>query len=330
MELPYDVRREEEDGYPVYVLEDRAVRSEAWVVPGIGLNLYRFSIERGDESIAVIDSPPTLEDLRREPYHYGVPVLFPFPGRIPQGRFTFGGRTYELAKLDEEGNAIHGLVASRPWRVIATGPSGEDGAVLVGRFESPEFSVLAEQYPSAFRLDLTYRLRAWTLTIEARAENIGRDPLPIGFGLHPYLRAPLREALTAGGCVIEVPATRRWELAGGVPTGRLLPLDEDLAQGVSLEGRIFDDVYTGLLLTDGVSRCVMGDTRARLAAVVEADRQFGQWVVYTPPRPAICFEPWTSLPNAVQLQQQGIDAGLIVLEPGGWRCWTVRLVIRNT
>ena len=328
MNLPYDVRREQDDGYPVYVLEDRAARAQAWVAPEVGLNLYRFSLDRGDESIAAIDPPPTIEDLRREPHHYGIPILFPFPGRIPQGRFRFQGRDYTLAELNAEGNAIHGFVSERPWRVIASGPSVE-GAVLVGRFESPDFPALAGQYPSAFRLDLTYRLRAWTLTIEARAENIGHGPLPVGFGLHPYLRAPLHAEVSAGGCVIEVPATRRWELAGGLPTGRLLPLEEDLTQGVSLEGRIFDDVYTGLQLTDGASRCVLADTRARLRAVVEADRQFSQWVVYTPPRPAVCFEPWTCLPNAIQLQQQGIDAGLIVLAPGEWRCWAAKISVRE-
>ncbi len=112
-----------------------------------------------------------------------------------------------------------------------------------------------------------------------------------------------------------------------LPTGRLLPLEEDVAAGVSLEGRTFDEVYTGLLLTQGASHSILSDTRARLAVVVEADRQFTNWVVYTPPRPAVCLEPWTCIPNAVNLP--GIEGGLAVLGPGEHRTWRVRITVRQ-
>jgi aldose 1-epimerase len=328
-ELPYAVRMEEEDGQTVYVLEDVVARSEVWVAPSLGFNAYRFSVEPEDHGVAIIDPPPTLAELAASPAGYGMPVLFPFPGRIPGGRFRFAGRQYKLEKSEERDYAIHGFVMSRPWQVVAWATSVHDGAVLVGRLESPAFPELAGQYPSAFRLDLTYRLRAWALTVEARAENIGSGPLPVGYGLHPYLHVPLDHGLSAGGCLVAVPATRRWELAGLVPTGRLLPLEEDVAAGVSLEGRTFDEVYTGLLLTQGASRAVLSDTEARLAVVVEADREFRNWVVYTPPRLAVCLEPWTCTPNAINLQAQGIDAGLTLLHPGEWHSWTVRLRVHQ-
>ncbi len=328
-EGPYVVRREREDGYPVYVLEDRAARAEAWIAPDLGFNAYHFAVEQGEHEAAIIDPPPTLADLREDPSAYGLPVLFPFPGRIPDGRLSFRGRPYQLEARTPSIANMHGFVLDRPWEVIASGTSEHDGAILVGRFESARFPELAGQYPSAFRLDLTYRLRAWTLTVEARAENVGKEPLPLGYGLHPYLHAPIDHGSSAGGCVIEVPVTRRWELSDLVPTGRLLPLEEDLAAGVSLEGRSYDEVYTGLLVTQGASRAVLSDTGRRLATVVEADPQFKDWVVYTPPRPAVCFEPWTCIPNAINLQERGIDSGLIVLEPGEWRSWRVRIRVRR-
>ncbi len=327
--LPYAVREEEEDGRAVYVLEDRAARAQAWVAPGLGMNAYRFSLERDAHEVAIVDPPPTLDELERFPSRYGTPVLFPFPGRVAGGRFSFRGRDYDLEKRIANGNAIHGFVYDRPWQVVASGPSDEEGAVLVGRFESQAFRELARQYPSAYRLDLTYRLRAWTLTIEARAENVGDLPLPAGYGLHPYLHAPIDHGESAGGCVIEVPVTRRWQLVDMLPTGRIEPVEEDLAAGVSLEGRTFDDAYTGVLMSRDGSRCVLGDTEARLAVVVEADRQFGTWVVYTPPRPAVCFEPYTCAPDALNLQSRGIEAGLDVLEPGEARSWRVRVSVRE-
>lgn len=327
--LPYAVREEVEDGRTVYVLEDRAARAQAWVAPSLGFNAYRFSVEPDDHEVGIIEPPPTLDDLEANPSRYGTPVLFPFPGRVPHGRFTFNGREYELERRVANGHAIHGFVYDRPWQVIGSGTSAHDGAVLVGRFESQSFPELARQYPSAFRFDLTCRLRGWSLEMEARAENVGREPLPLGYGLHPYFHAPIDHGESAGGCVIQVPVTRRWELVDLLPTGRLLPMEEDLASGVSLEGRTFDDVYTGVILDGDISRCVLTDTKARLAVTVEADRGFREWVVYTPPRPAVCFEPYTCVPDALNLQPRGIDAGLIVLEPGEWRSWTARISVRK-
>lgn len=329
-ETPYAVRSEREDGYQVYVLEDAVAGSQAWVAPELGLNAYRFSLERAEEEVPIIDPPPTLADLAADPSGYGVPLLFPFPGRIPGGRLTFGGREFQLETEREGDVALHGFVLRRPWRVIGSGTSAHEGALLVARLESAAFPELAEQYPSAFRLDVTYRLRAWTLTVEARAENIGGEPLPVGYGVHPYLRAPLGPGASAGGCTISVPVSRRWELECLVPTGRLLPLEEDLAAGVSLEGRSFDNLYTGLLADGGVSRAVLGDTEAGLAVVVEAGAGFRNWVVYTPPRPAVCLEPWTCIPNAANLAALGhLDAGLDVLAPGESQSWTVRMTVRG-
>jgi aldose 1-epimerase len=323
------VRQEREDGCRVFALQDAAARSQVWVAPSLGFNVYRFSVELGERSVAVIDPPPALDCLRQSPSGYGTPILFPFAGRIPGGRFTFRGRPYALELVDSEGNAIHGFVLNRPWAVTGSRASPDEGARLAGRIESTAFPALAGQYPSAFRLEVTYRLRAWTLAMEARAQNTGPEPLPVVFGWHPYLHAPMDHGSSVGGCVIEVPATRRWELVDGVATGRLEPIEEDLSGGVSLEGRAFDAVYTGLRPADGGSRAVLTDTRRSLAVSVEADPQFKNWVVYTPPEPAVCLEPWTAPPDAINLEERGIDAGLIVLEPGEARSWTVRLAVRR-
>ncbi len=327
--LPYAVREEEENGRPVYALEDRSARAQAWIAPSLGFNIYRFSIEPNGHEVGIIDPPPTLDDLQAYPSRYGIPILFPFPGRVAGGRFTFRGRKYALERRVASGNAIHGFVYDRPWQVVASGSDERDGAVLAGRVDSRSFPELAHQYPSAFRLDVTCHLRGWSLTIEARAENVGDEPLPLGYGLHPYLHAPIDHGESAGGCVIQVPVTHRWELAGLLPTGRILPVEEDLASGVSLEGRRFDDVYTGVVLDGDLSRAALADTKARLAVVVEAGSGFREWVVYTPPRSAVCFEPYTCAPDALNLQPRGIDAGLLTLEPGEAKNWRVSVRVRR-
>ena len=47
------------------------------------------------------------------------------------------------------------------------------------------------------------------------------------------------------------------------------------------------------------------------------DASFRELVVFTPPhRQAVCIEPYTSTGDAINLHERGIDAGLLVLEPG--------------
>jgi aldose 1-epimerase len=46
-------------------------------------------------------------------------------------------------------------------------------------------------------------------------------------------------------------------------------------------------------------------------------RAFRELVAFTPPhRHAVCLEPYTCATDAINLQAQGIDAGLRVLQPG--------------
>jgi aldose 1-epimerase len=67
-----------------------------------------------------------------------------------------------------------------------------------------------------------------------------------------------------------------------------------------------------------------------LELLVEASPEFREWVIYAPAaRPVVCLEPYTGTTNAVNLQAQGVDAGLVVLEPGGTWSATIRTSLRR-
>ena len=55
----------------------------------------------------------------------------PFAGRIGGAAYEFRGRRFELEPNDGLGNAIHGFVYNRPWRVV------EQSALrVVGEFQA--------------------------------------------------------------------------------------------------------------------------------------------------------------------------------------------------
>ena len=126
-----------------------------------------------------------------------------------------------------------------------------------------------------------------------------------------------------------MPASKRWELEELLPIGEVSDLEEDadFRSGKPLAERQFDDVSTGVILSDGVSRCVIDDRDGGIRMTLESDPQFRELVVYTPPgRPSICFEPYTCSTDAINLEARGIDAGVIVLEPAAAFAGKIRII----
>lgn len=327
MSARYTVREESFEGQVVYVLRDEGACAEARVLPSVGANCFAFAVEVAGRHLEILESPPDLGTLAGRPSGSGFPILFPFPNRVRGGRFSFEGRTYQMdAGLG--GNAIHGFVHARPWRVA--GSDTTEGASLALRFESGDHPDVARQFPFPFRAEAIYTLRAGALTLNFRGENTGASSMPAGYGVHPYFRAPLLRGGDPAECRVKVPVGKFWELKDLLPTGRLIPAegDYDLFTGRPLGGSKFDAVFTDVVRDpDGVIRCVLTDRGAGVDVVVEAEGPFREVVVYTPPgRPSICFEPYTCTTDAFNLQPQGVDAGLTVLKPGQALTGTVRVI----
>ncbi|MEO8501289.1 MAG: aldose 1-epimerase, partial [Vicinamibacteria bacterium] len=190
----------------VFLLQEGS-HARAAVAPALGNNCFVFETDR-----------PVLEavawpDFLKKPTSYGIPLLFPFPNRIRDGAFLFQGERFPIDP------PRHGFVRDKAWRVLDTGASNLDGAWIRSAIKAADYPrEILEQFPFPFTLEVTYRVRNGGLEIDVVAENTGERNMPTGFGIHPYFRRPERGALM-------VPATKRWELADSLPTGKLLPLE---------------------------------------------------------------------------------------------------------
>jgi aldose 1-epimerase len=327
-----------------YVLTDRETRAEARIVPPWGNNATHFRVappgRRVDEPIDVLLPPADAADLGPGGYGAGNPILFPFPNRVRGGTYTFEGRSYRL-DLNEpgRGNHIHGLVGRLGWTVEAAGASDDAGAWQRASLRLDEHPEVARQYPFPCRLAVTSRLQEGVLIQDAAVTNTGPTRLPMGYGTHPWFPATLLGGRRSG-TEVRVPGSRNWELVDLVPTGRTVAVDEpagragkyDLRRWRALGEDEYDDVYTDLIRRpDGWSEAGIRYPNLGLELVVEAGPEFREWVIYAPAaRPVVCLESYTGTTNAVNLQAQGIDAGLVVLEPGAtWR-GTIRTSLRSS
>jgi len=322
----------------VWILEyDNGSGIEVW--PALGFNCYRWYVRpRGENSAEeLLDSVPEFFE-QEKPTRSGFPILFPFPNRIRAGRFRWLGQDYHLAANDPSGkNAIHGFACHAPWQVVDTNES--ECSITAEHVSSPQ-----NPWPASYRLQLTYRLAANRLRLEARVKNTDSQPLPFGLGYHPYFRASL---LGDANTIVQVPASASWELEENLPTGKVIPVagQRDLRAGRKVAGLELDDVLTDLDPACGVAsgpdatphaaqplvlRGSLHSPARRSALEMWTSPEFREMVVFTPPhRQAICLEPYTCVTDAINLRERNIDAGWRVL--GSGESWTgvVEMVLRH-
>lgn len=231
--------------------------------------------------------------------------LLPWPNRIRDGRWTWQGRTEQLPISEvERSTAIHGLVRWMPWELV---DHRED--------QVTQRVVLRPQdgWPATLEAIITHRLDADGLTVELVVANPCADPLPFGYGAHPYLSVGADDVADVE---LRLPAGHHLE----VDPQRLLPgalapvtAELDLRQGRRLGGLELDTAFTGLETSGG--RWSVGLSHGDRTTELWADQGFGWLQVFTGAGDgSIAVEPMTCGPDA--FNPGPTHDGLIVLKPG--------------
>ncbi|HYB89592.1 MAG TPA: aldose 1-epimerase [Candidatus Binataceae bacterium] len=290
-----------------------AQAERAVIVPEAGCQCMSYRVG----TLEVIAGPSTPEHLRNDPFASGIPILFPWPGRIARARFDFAGRAVTLpANEPARGHAIHGLAWNCAYRVIRRGPY-----YLRAELDSSASPELSRVWPYRFRLELDYEIGGG-LRCRAAVRNTGDAVMPFGFGAHPYFHAPLDPRGTRQSLRLSVPAAvSRWPLDESlipVRAPEALAGKYDLRAPRTLGDESYDDAFRLGPGRDAQEPCArLIDPAARIAIELRADAPFGDLVVYAPAgRPVIALEPYTCAPDAFNLAARGIESGMRKLEPG--------------
>ena len=267
-------------------------------------------------SLDVVAGPKDPEaDWKAHPFRSGIPILFPWPGRIADGRFSYGGRDVQLPINDPSHNcAIHGLTYNRVFEVIRKGPY-----FVAARLDSRNDADLSALWPFPFVLDLDYEVGNG-LRLHAAVENVGTSPMPFGIGAHPYFHAPLDRRGTRGAMQIQGDIDRHWQLdARLLPTAQALEAPNgrfDVRKPVTLGSDLLDDAYT-LDPKRGARAARLIDPQLKMALELRAAPIFRNLVLFAPPAPdVVALEPYTCGPNAFNLAAEGADTGMLELQPG--------------
>ncbi|MDO8431232.1 MAG: hypothetical protein Q7S58_02350 [Candidatus Binatus sp.] len=289
-----------------------AQAERAVIVPDAGFQCFSYKVGALD----VIAGPTSPESWRAHPHRGGIPILFPWPGRIAGAHFTFDGREYRVPMNESaRGNSIHGFACEKPFRVARRGPY-----FISAILDSAEHPEIAAVWPWPFALELDYEIGNG-LRLRVRIRNTGDTAMPFGFGAHPYFHAPLDPSGLRAAMLVQLDADARWPLDSRfVPTGATESLagKYDLRAPRRLDSLTYDDAFRMTTPSDSAKpRARLIDPAGKIAIDVLADPAFRNFVVYAPPdNPVVALEPYTCAPDAFNLAARGIDAGMRTLRPG--------------
>ena len=202
---------------------------------------------------------------------WGAFPMVPFAGRIGGGRFSFDGVDHVLPPR-LEGHAIHGTAIDQPW--TQTGPTTIT-------------TELTEPWPFLGTVAHTVQLDPDALhaTLRVRAN----ERMPVTFGWHPWFRRHLARGSAVNVALV---TAEMYERLDKLPTGEL----------VEPKAPPWDDCFTG----------VTWPVRLRWPGfgTVEVSSDCTHVVVYDEEADAVCVEPQTGPPDAVNI------GGAHVLEAG--------------
>ena len=282
------------------VIELRAGATRLEVAPEIGGSITRYASERAGRIIDWMRpaSPDALAE--RSPGGMSSFPLVPFSNRIRDARFRFRGRDVQLPQnFRPEPHAIHGHGWRARWVVVERAE-----ARLTVEYRHP-----AGAWPWAYAAQQTFDLDDERLRVRFAVTNEAAEPMPVGFGLHPYfVRTP--QAL------VRADVGPMWEADADVMPVRLVPPPQQLlpgGAGLNPDAAPLDNNFTRF---GGRAVIEWPEWNARLR--VEADPVYACLVVYTPAgRDFFCVEPATNCIDGFNLADRGRrDTGLIVLDPG--------------
>ncbi|MGH8775493.1 MAG: aldose 1-epimerase [Jiangellaceae bacterium] len=203
--------------------------------------------------------------------------MAPWAGRIRRGRFTHAGVPYDLPTDVRPPHAIHGMVLTRRWSTVeATATT----AVLECRLGDPW------PWPGRVRHTVTLGDGRADFSLQMHTDTV---PFPASAGWHPWFRRRLSR-----GEPVQI----------GLDAAAMLPRDADgipAGDRVAVGAGPWDDCF------DGVRWPVTLTWPGTLRLEIAADTRYA--VVYDELAEAVCVEPQTGPPDALNLEPAVVSPG---------------------
>ena len=311
--MSFEIFKEQYGELTEYVIQETATNNRCTILPELGGIARQLSLRKDNTLFSLLKTPGTPSELIEDTKSAGE-LLFPFASRIPEGKYHFFGKDYQLAQNDNE-NAIHGLVRKNAFK-LEEQVVESDHAYIKLSYNLRE----KEGYPFSVDFSVKYILNAsgvFSLTYETK--NVGSEPCPVMFGWHPYF-------------VLGHEDVDAWKI--NIPSDTIVVFDNrmspvDTAPFLIEEGAmpLFKKALDNAFIVNSTGNTVVTELisdRQHVTLQIEQEAgegKFNYLVVYTPPaRDCIAIEPLTANVNSFNNGE-----GLNILAPGNAISGTINL-----
>lgn len=308
----YELKKSAFGKYTRYQLHNPSTGHSFSVVPERGANVLDIHFSGKN----ILDGYNTPEELEAAKWGKSV-LLFPFPNRLDQGRYEWLGKQYQFPVNNAATeNAIHGFVRDEAFEVEYVFLAKDHASILC------KYTYLGTRhyYPFSFSLEVEFMIHDnGTFTLEAACHNLSDQPIPIGFGWHPYFRLTGK----ADDHLMQLPACEQVAINERmIPTGGRSKF-VDFQRKKRVGDTFLDNCFCNEK-TSGSYKMTLEGAGHRIDVKANA-RQFPFFQVFTPPhRESVALEPMTCNVDAFNNLQ-----GLVTLAPDKEWKGKMEIVVSN-
>ncbi len=234
------------------------------------------------------------------------PNLFPYVGRLTDGKYTCRGKIYEMPR--------HGFLKDSLLYV-----TGHNRTSVSFELKSNEYTKVC--YPFDFIFQIRYELSGPVLNVLTTVKNTGSVPMYFALGAHPGFRVPAEEGLSFEDYYLEFsgPSAPDQVLLTdtGFVTGGQQPYELQAERRIPLRHNLFD--HDAVILKNAPRTVTLANRFGKHGITVRYPdyKYIAFWHTPHTDAPFVCTEPWTSLPSRDGIiEDLACQEDLICLESG--------------
>jgi aldose 1-epimerase len=309
--MSFTISRERDEDLELLQITDFSTGIQVRILPEVGALLHEFSIPLGNRRIQVINSYKNLDDLKKNSAFYKSAKLSPFVCRISEGKYNFENISYEFLNKFNDGSAIHGILADKPFTVLEKSTRENQAFILLEYHYKKEDPA----YPFDYLINVKYTLKTGgCLYLDTTVKNLSPGRIPMADGWHPYfsLEGKVNDWLLSFHSKKKL-----------LFNEKLIPLGHTVETSAFYSPRLIgDEFFDNCFLLDpdsGSPAATLENPANGLLLSFFPDSHYPYLQIYTAEdRKSIAIENLSSAPDAYN---NGL--GLIILEPGDSQSFSV-------
>jgi len=295
-------------GFNQVVLKNNLTKEFINILPDYGARLNKVYLLIDGELTSIVKELTDTE-LKTNDQLFNNALLFPFAGRIKNGKYIFNDVNYQLPiNYADENNACHGFLFKEKFDIVSENIYDDFAEVVLSFAQIKEYT----GYPFIFKISVSYKMYAsGEVAVNTEVENLNSTSMLFSEGWHPYYTFDD----CVDDCTVEFMPNEKIELdTFNIPDGKKIQFNLAHHHKIDLKNKKLDDVFKFLTLKDR-NEIILTSKKKNDSLIIWQQAgldKYNYLVLYTPPdRKSIAIEPITSNINSFNSKED-----VIILEAG--------------